>query len=402
MQKRKIIISAFLGVVSSLTLHPITSRSPANATTRIKNSFKYQGIVQENMAQLLGVEAKQIKLTKAERATWQDCLPTSGSQAQTCKAVPRFGWRVIMSGKSENWVYYVTDNGFITLDARASLNKTIRSTLAKELAIQTNQLQLTAVQLIRTTASCPRNTTACKPQPSVEWRILASGREKPFQLQLNGKPLNLPNSLKGFVPQDTAKMPRELAIQVLQDVISRDGIITANLRVESIKATTWNWCRGKGPGPTPPDMGACLDADKSGWQMIVVSGSNRYFYYISQENSTNAIRSYMVVDSPDGMQSLPKSAIETVQKDAAKRAKVSPNMISIKFAQPTFFDGCLNFDKQKISCGNSIQAGWQVTAIGGKPPVNSPRVSDAAWVYNVNLTGNNARFIQSSSWLPRP
>lgn len=396
MQTKKIVLSFFIGLTSSLAL-------PSNATTPVRSSFKYEGQLRENMAQLLGVQEKEIKLTSSKRTTFQDCLPTPGSRNTTCKPLPRNGWRVTMSGKGENWNYYVTDEGSITLDARTSLNKAVRSTLARELAIEPNQLQIIAAQAINTITPCPRNTKNCQPKTTLEWRVLATGRETPFQLQLNGKPSNLFKVSAGFIPTNTAKMPRELAIKVMEDVVSRDGLLTANLRVESIKATTWNFCRGKGPGPTPPDMGACFDVDQPGWQMIVVSGGNRYFYYIPEAKPINPIGgSTIAVISPDGMQSLPKLAIETVQKDAARRANIPANMMRVKFAEPKFFDGCLNLDKQKISCGNSILAGWQVTALGGKAPGSSPPISNATWAYNVNLTGNDARFVNSSVWFPKP
>jgi hypothetical protein len=402
MQRSKILLSLLLGFISTSYLSIIVSNKisilSVNASKPPINTFKFEGILRENMAQLLGVEEKQVKSTKIERTNWQDCLPTP-SQSKICKQLSLSGFRVTMSGQGENWVYYVTDAGSITLDNRASLNKAIRSNLAKELAIQPNQLKIAAVQLI-TTSSCTQNTKNCKPKPSVEWRILANGREQPLQIKLNGKPSNLLNFLESRIPKSTSKMPREFAFKALKDVANRDGILTANLRIESIKATTWNWCRGGGVGPTPPDMGACPDINQPGWQMIVVSGSNRYIYYIPQAAATNP-SSYQI--APDGMQSLPKLARETVIKNAAKQANVLPNMMSIKFAEPKFFDGCLNTIKETITCSNSIQGGWQVTALGGKLAGNSPPVlTSATWIYNVYLTGNQAKFVQSSTWFPKP
>jgi hypothetical protein len=60
-------------------------------------------------------------------------------------------------------------------------------------------------------------------------------------------------------------------------------------------------------------------------------------------------------------------------------------------------------ENSSITCGNSIKGGWQVTALGGKAAANSPPVlTSATWIYNVNLTGNQAKFIQSSTWFPKP
>lgn len=110
------VLSGYRIGIRQLNLQPIKSTS-VDTNAPKSNKFRYEGILRENMAQLLGIEEGQVKLVKFEKATWQKCLPTPG-RAGTCQPVTLSGHRVVMSGKGENWVYYVTSDVFITLDKR--------------------------------------------------------------------------------------------------------------------------------------------------------------------------------------------------------------------------------------------------------------------------------------------
>ncbi|MBK1986575.1 hypothetical protein A0J48_003285 [Sphaerospermopsis aphanizomenoides BCCUSP55] len=402
--KVQILLCSVVGLIgiSTLILSPkILTQNSLKATiaTTPKNlPQNLETAVRENMALPLQINSKSLKLTKSEIATWEDCLPNKSGliPPQPCQARSRSGWRITMSGQGEKWVYYVTNNGFITLDAIASLNNTIISTLSKKLAIKPNRLRIVAAQLTKGFPDCPINAT-CKVKPILGWRVLVEGREKPFLLGLDGKDLNYGN-LSLFLPKQTAQMPRNIGVKVLEDVVSRHEVLTSNLRVESIKPTKWNWCQGGGAGPSRPEMGTCPNIEVEGWQMIVTSGANRYVYYISK----NDIANHNFSPIPDGMQSLPNSIVTAIQKDAAKRGKVSVDMIRLHWTTPQFFDRCLNIDHQKLNCRQSVQAGWQVTVLGGNNYAVSNLSSSIKWIYNVNLVGNDIRFLQSGEWYPVP
>ncbi len=400
--KAKILLCGVLGLlgISSLIFHATTQ--PQNyikaevATTPKNLPQNLETAVREKMAQQLQINSKLLKLTKSEIANWDDCLPDKSGviPTQPCSAKSRSGWRVTISGQGENWVYYVTNNGFITLDATASLNQTILSALSTKLSLETNNISIIAAQLSKGLPACPINAT-CKVQPILGWRILVKGREKPFFLGLDGQDLNYGN-LSLYLPQETAEMPRNIGEKVLEDFVSRHDNLNSNLRVESIKAIKWNLCSSG--GPTRPEMGNCPNVEIGGWQMIVISGANRYVYYIDQTEVSNP----HIFPQPDAMQSLPNSLVTAIKKDAAKRAKVSENMIGLHWASPKFFDGCLDIDNQKLHCRQSISAGWEVRAAGGNVPSGNPSWASATWSYNVNLAGNDIRFLQSGVWLPVP
>ncbi|WP_414542716.1 hypothetical protein [Nostoc sp. CCY0012] len=394
-------VVALLGI-SSLIFHATTQ--PQNfikaevATTPKNLPQNLETAVREKMAQQLEINSELLKLTKSEVATWEDCLTDKSGVIpnKPCSAKSHSGWRVTMNGQGENWVYYVTNNGLITLDATASLNKTILSALSTRLSLETNDISIIAAQLSKGLPACPINTT-CKVQPILGWRILAEGREKPFLLGLDGQDLNYGN-LSLYLPQETAEMPRNIGEKVLEDVVSRHDNLNSNLRVESIKAIKWHWCDGTGIRPTKPEMGICPDIEETAWQMIVIMDANRYVYYIRKD----AISVPNFSPIPDGMQSLPSSLVSVIKKDAAKRAKVSENMIGLHWSSPKFFDGCLNIDNQKLSCRQSIQAGWEVNVFGGNVPSGNPSWASAVRSYNVNLAGNDLQFVHSGVWVPVP
>ncbi|WP_414550316.1 hypothetical protein [Anabaena sp. CCY 0017] len=402
--KAKILLCGVLGLlgISSLifyaTTQPQNSIKAEVATTPKNIPQNLETAVREKMAQQLQINNKLLKLTKSEIATWEDCLPDKSGliPTQTCPAKSRSGWRVTMSGQGENWVYYVTNNGFITLDATASLNQTILSALSTKLSLEPNNISIVAAQLSKGLPACPINAN-CKVQSILGWRILVKGREKPFFLGLDSQDLNYGN-LSLFLPSETAEMPRNIGEKVLEDVVSRHDNLNSNLRVESIKAITWNWCQGAETAPTRPEMGICQDIEQAAWQMIVIMDANRYVYYIPK----NAISDPNFSPIPDGMQSLPSSLVTAIKKEAAKRAKVSENMTGLHSTTPKFFDGCLNIDNQNLSCRQSIQAGWGVNVFGGNVPSGNPSWASATQSYNVNLAGNDIRFLQSGVWVPVP
>ncbi|WP_414527130.1 hypothetical protein [Nodularia chucula] len=404
--RAKILLTSLLGflLISSLIFIATTQQQNGiNAliiTTPSQNLPKHlETAVRQKMSQQLGIDSTLLTLTKSQKTTWEDCLPDKSGiiPPQPCPAKSLSGWRVTMSSQLENWVYYVTNDGFITLDATASLNKTILAALSEKLAIKPQNMSIVAAQLTKGFSSCAINGT-CEIKPVVGWRILVEGTEKPFLLGMYGQDLNYGN-LRLFLPPVIAEMPPNIAVKVLADVVNRHDKVTSNLRVESIKAVTWNWCEGTGiDRPTPPEMGNCLNITQAGWQMNVISGTNRYVYYVHQ----NAISNPNFYPLPDGMQSLASSLVTTVKQDVAKRVKVSENMIGLHRASPKFFDGCLDLDNQKLHCRQSILAGWEVSALGGNVPSGSPSWASATQSYNVNLAGNDIRFVHSGVWLPVP
>ncbi|MEA5583435.1 hypothetical protein VB620_19085 [Nodularia harveyana UHCC-0300] len=402
MMKAKIFLCSIFVLLSISSLIVLATTKSQNAikaevvTTSKNLPQNLETAVREKMAQQLQINSKLLKLTKSEIATWEDCLPDKSGviPTQACSAKSLSGWRVTISGQKENWVYYVTNNGLITLDATASLNTNILSALSKKLALKPDKISIIAAQLTKGFPTCSINGT-CDIQPILGWRILVKGREKPFFLGMNGQDLNYGN-LSLFLPSETEKMPRNLGKKVLEDVVSRHDKLTSNLEVESIKFITWNLCNGG--GPTRPEMGNCPNIDISGWQMIVMSGDNRYVYYIPQAATLDPNFDAL----PDGMQSLSNSLVTTIRKEAAKWVKVSENMTGLHSTTPKFFDGCLNIDNQNLSCRQSIQAGWEVTVFGGNVPSGSPSWANASSSYNVNLAGNDIRFIQSGVWIPVP
>jgi hypothetical protein len=386
-------ISTLFISVKTLSINSLISSSP---TTPKNLPPKLETAVRQKMAQQLLINPEFLKLTKSQIATWEDCLPDKSGliPAQPCAAKSLSGWRVTMSSPSENWVYYVTNNGFITLDATASLNNKIITNLSKILGIKPKQLKISAAQLTTGFPVCAINGT-CKISTNLGWRILVEGREQPFFLSLDGTELKYSN-LSLYLPRQTAGMPRDIAQQVLEDVVHRHDKLTSNLRVESIKPLKWNWCDSG--GPSKPPRGNCPNIEETGWQMIVISGVKRYIYYIPQ----SAITQPNFYPLPDGVQSLSHSLVKSIKKDAAKRANLPEKMINLRWGKPIFFDRCLNIDNQKLNCRQSITAGWEVEVMGSNFSHSNISSSNTTWIYHVNLLGNDVRFLQSGVWTPIP
>lgn len=205
-------------------------------------------------------------------------------------------------------------------------------------------------------------------------------------------------------------LPMAIANSVMQDAQKRfataisvadlSETVEVELGVDSIKSITWNWCRGGGERPSPPDMGICPDVNVSGWQMVVRGGLPqnpfRLVYYI-QENADPET----FVPSPDGLQSLPRSVRTKVLEAAAKHAGVSTSQVQIHGVDAQLFDRCLNANDPQMSCGDAIHAGWRVAVLGNQV------TSQTGWgmplsIYHANFTGTDVRLIQQGSWSPPP
>jgi hypothetical protein len=200
------------------------------------------------------------------------------------------------------------------------------------------------------------------------------------------------------IPTTQSKiLPRHLERAVRRDVIKRQGGIAQNFRVLSIKPLTWSFCGGtSGDRPTiPPLMGICQDIKYEGWQIQVQSGGVRYVYYVQRSDHENAI-------APDGLQSIPPSALLRVKQEAARRANVSDTEIAIQNVWAQYFDRCLDVASSESSnpdCRNEIRAGW-VVMVGGRPTAsNQPLVS---WIYHVSLLGDQAKFVSDTTWSAPP
>lgn len=398
--KSKIFLCSFIGLFGISTVFISVKKLDTNSliasslTTSNNLPPKVETAVREKMAQQLLIQPQFLKLTKSQIATWEDCLPDKSRliSPQPCAAKSLPGWRVTMSSPTENWVYYVTNNGLITLDAPASLNNQIITNLAKTLAIRPSQLNIIAAELSRGFPVCAIKGT-CKINTHLGWRILVEGREQPFFLSLHGTELKYSN-LSLYLPPQTAGMPRNIAQQVLEDVVHRHDRITSNLKVESIKPLKSNSCNSA--NLKKASKVNCTNIPETGWQMTVISGVKRYIYYIPQSAITQPNFSPL----PDGIQSLSHSLVKSIKKDAAKRANIPEKMINLRWGKPIFFDNCLNIDNEKLNCRQSIIAGWEVEVMSGNLSDSNISASHPTWIYHVNLLGNDIRFLQSGVWTP--
>lgn len=205
------------------------------------------------------------------------------------------------------------------------------------------------------------------------------------------------NAIAGTPTTTQSKLiPLRLEKAVIRDVLKRQsGILHNNPQVLSIKPLMWNFCRGgiTGDRPTPPLMGMCQDITYEGWHMRVQSGGVRYVYYVKRDHEK--------VIAPDGLQSIPQSALLRVKQEAAQRGNVSATEIAIQTVSPQYFDRCLDVvsaEPSKPDCRNEIRGGW-VVMVGA---IHTAPSQPTSWVYHVSLLGDRAKFVRETSWSAPP
>lgn len=374
---------------------------------------KLQTTLRQTMAQTMGGNLAQFRITQTQTATWQDCLsPQQMWPSATCQPIERNGWRVRVSGLGETWVYYITRAGSIHLDGPASLNPKVRATLTSTLKFDPAAVTITAAQPIQFWPDCqPR--PLCLPNRTPAWKILVAGVQHPQIVSFSGQQLTAP-SLSRFLPPNLAGMPKAYGEAVLQDVRDRhDGLLAPNLKVDQIRAITWHECRGGNPAPSQPIRGICPDISQSGWQLLVTSGPVRWVYYLLKPPISTPLSSTIVPVAPDGPQSLPQSVANAAIQAAAQRDRLPTTAYRIHWAEARFFDGCLNSSvvssalhqpngfNPALGCRQRIQSGWQVSVAGGKP-VQTPWMGMPLSTYHTNLTGTDVRLMAQTTWLAPP
>jgi hypothetical protein len=367
----------------------------------------------------LGGNAATFTITHIEPATWQDCPtgPNRPNPLSTCQPIRQTGHKVRVNGQGETWTYYVTPDAQITRDGPASISPKASQTLIKALGYDPNTpLKILAARTFSPLKACTESSPSkpCNPAPTPYWQLLVEQHPRPIAIDLQGKILQpQPGNLKGFLPKHLAGLSPVFAEAVIHDVSDRHlGTLPANLRVESIKPTTWAVCNsgGKpapGPGPTQPMMGACPVGTTSGWQTITRSGPIRWVHYV-QPFSMAAWTpgpgfTLASLVSPDGPQSLPKSTADAVIQTVAQQEQQPRSNYQIHWADSRFFDACLNPHapsnavNSALFCRQGLQSGWQVQVIT-RGATGNPRL----FTYHANLTGSDIRFISAHDWQPPP
>ncbi len=363
----------------------------------------------------LGGSPDTFKITQIEPATWQDCLtgPTRPTPLSTCQPLSKTGHKVRVNGQGENWTYYVTPDAQLTLDGPASMSPKIYQTLIKTLGYDPNtQLKILAAQPLSQLQSCNTSSPSnpCNATPTPYWQLLVEQHPRPIAIDLQGRIMTPPpGSLKSFLPKNLAGLSPAFAEAVLQDVRDRHlGILPPNLRVESLKRSTWAMCNSggvpvSGPGPSRPIVGACSVGVSSGWQMITRSGPVQWVNYVQPWSPTARVSPLNHPLAPDGLQSLPKATADAVIQAVAQQEKQPRSNYKIHWADSRFFDACLNPAPQfnpvnsALFCRQGLQSGWQVQVMGqGK--TGNPRL----YHYHASLTGSDVRLISAHAWMPPP
>ncbi|MBW4622701.1 MAG: hypothetical protein KME17_25505 [Cyanosarcina radialis HA8281-LM2] len=381
-------------IVGASAAKPIASK---NRTSTILPKPLATAVLQ-NLSSLTGLPQTKFKVAKVEPATWQDCLLDSSGVAplEPCQAVSRAGWRATVAAKGQNWIYYVTTDGQITLDSPASLSSLVKDTLVQKLPIP--NWEILAAEPTSEIDRC-QSRNSCASGYRLGWRLLVRGQAQVYHLyhlSLTGQNLTQ-RSLKSFLPQKMAQLPPAAGDAVIRDVRDRLNFLPPNLRVESIKPITWSYCGGGPDRPSLRPVGACPVGSVSGWQMVVIGGPIRWVYYLEK----NSVESADFIPTPDGLQSVPLEVRQAALADTAKRTGVSPSQLRVEWVEAKLFDRCLNVDNQKLNCRQGIQPGWEVLVLSGKVSNNSSLQTESH-TYHVNLTGNNVRFVRQGFWAPPP
>ncbi|MBC1239729.1 hypothetical protein [Nostoc sp. 2RC] len=190
---------------------------------------------------------------------------------------------------------------------------------------------------------------------------------------------NLSLETSSDVSKDNTKsnrLPRPVANAVLQDLASREGISTRELKITNYNQQTWsNGCLEL---PQPDE--ACTEALVSGWRVVVSNGRENWIYHTDSNG-----RSLRLASANTPSNQLPTSIKNAVLQAASKRLQQPISQLTIvESQQQTWRNGCLELANPDEFCTQALVPGWRVVVSGRQQTL----------VYHTNQTGSVVRLNQ--------
>jgi hypothetical protein len=190
---------------------------------------------------------------------------------------------------------------------------------------------------------------------------------------------NLSLETSSDVSKDNTKsnrLPRPVANAVLQDLASREGISTRELKITNYNQQTWsNGCLEL---PQPDE--ACTEALVSGWRVVVSNGRENWIYHTDSNG-----RSLRLASANTPSDKLPTSIKNAVLQAASKRLQQPISQLRIvESQQQTWRNGCLELANPDEFCTQALVPGWRVVVSGRQQTL----------VYHTNQTGSVVRLNQ--------
>lgn len=96
----------------------ITKNVPSNFTPGT------QSAVLQDMSKRTGIARSQLQIIRAEPRTWDGCLNVA-PPGTACTKIALLGWRVVVEGNQQHWVYHVANGRGLKLNGKESLPRSL-------------------------------------------------------------------------------------------------------------------------------------------------------------------------------------------------------------------------------------------------------------------------------------
>jgi hypothetical protein len=189
-------------------------------------------------------------------------------------------------------------------------------------------------------------------------------------------------------PAPADRLPRSIAIQVLQDASQRTGISQQQLWITRYERQTWS----NGCLELPGWNEFCTEALVPGWRIAVTDGSGCWWYRTDSNGQTIRLEDDYIGNNPpvdDGHSSgeLSPALRDRILNTAARDTGISASRLRIAEAEPRVWNGCLGIDPGDGACTFIAIYGWQVVVSGRQ----------GNWVYHTDGNGNDIRLNETAS-----
>lgn len=194
----------------------------------------------------------------------------------------------------------------------------------------------------------------------------------------------LPEVAKESVKQNstTNRLPRQVADAVLQTASQASNLPKKALNIVSFKRTQWAKGCEKPTFPRP-----CDPVLVRGWEVMVSAGDIRWVF-VSDDTG-----SLVKLSQKATQETLPKSIVSAIFRDASKWSGLPTETLRIVKAQPQNWGNRCLFAFGRLYCTAEADpvSGWEVTVDSGKQQ----------WVYHVDQKATSVLLDRSLSLLPK-
>ncbi len=311
-----------------------------------------------DMEEKTGIPVTDLQVTEATPQLWDSCLNLPFLDTP-CSQIGIPGWRVVVEGSQQRWVYHATEKEGFKLNAIASLSTNLTEEVLADVAwrseIPISQLKVIWVESKTWSNGCLGLPTmgSCTMALVPGWRVIVSdgSQQRWVYRTALSHGIRYDTGASTITRNIPVKFPNYYGELVLEDMAKKSSIPIEQLQIVKAENKTWDECQGT---VKPINPCATLVVPVSLWQVTVEGLEQRWIYQVSD-------REVKLLALPSLPRTLRQGIIETT------KSYPGFNQSQLKFLsveQKIWQNTCM--DIKNDFCSQLEFPGWQITVTDGQ------------------------------------